>query len=299
MTLHGFFVLPLDFDGRIGLNSPAKVTSNSSSGCMRTILNALTSVILVGISSSLRAQHAADSPLPSAETVVKRVVERSENENENDRAFSQRYSFTRTKVTEYRNSKGDLKKREEKKSANNPSASPLDCRPQPAESKPESSKDAPGTGAVTETSSNIRGKAFEKRDFRLDDDLLGRFEFTLAGRETVNGRSMWILDFKPANKKLPERTIKDKFINKAAGRLWVDEVDYVLARADLHLTETVNVVGGLVGAVWKFFYSFSRERLPDGLWFTRDVDWHLEGRELIVRRSVDYHEKRTGVRKVW
>src|SRR5205823_5344564 len=121
-------------------------------------------------------------------------------------------------------------------------------RAQPVMSKPESSKDATRNDAVTDTHSNVRGKAFEKRDFTLNDDLLGRFQFTLAGREMVNGRPMLILDFRPANKKLPERHIKDKFINKAAGRLWVDEADYVLAKADVHLTETVNVFGGLVGA---------------------------------------------------
>jgi hypothetical protein len=41
-----------------------------------------------------------------------------------------------------------------------------------------------------------------------------------------------------------------------------------------------------------------RERTPDGLWFTRDSNWHLEGRELFVHRTVDYHEERTGLRKV-
>ena len=108
-----------------------------------------------------------------------------------------------------------------------------------------------------------------------------------------------MLEFKPAKKNLPERNIKDRFINKAAGRVWVDEADYVIAKADVHLTESVNVVGGLVGAVWKFNYSFDRERTSDGLWFTRAVDWHLEGREVVFRRAIDYHEGKTGVRKAW
>ena len=80
-----------------------------------------------------------------------------------------------------------------------------------------------GDTAVVTFTSNVRGRAFEKRDFTLNGDLLGRFQFTAAGREMVNGRPMLMLDFKPANKKLPERTLKDKFINKAAGRVWVDE----------------------------------------------------------------------------
>src|SRR6266480_4434279 len=267
--------------------------------CMKTILKTLLGLTLVGISTRLPAQIVAKPPLPSAESVLRRVVENSEKENDNDRLFGQRYSYTRTKVTEYRDSKGELRKRELKKSANNPAVVSVANPAQPVMSKPESSRDATRSDAVTDTHSNVRGKAFEKRDFTLNDDLLSRFQFTLAGREMLNGRPMLILEFKPANKKLPERHIKDEFINKAAGRLWVDEADYVLAKADVHLTETVNVVGGLVGAVWKFIYTFSRERLPDGLWFTRDVDWHLEGREIIVRRSVEYHERKTGVRKVW
>ena len=61
------------------------------------------------------------------------------------------------------------------------------------------------------------------------------------------------------------------------------------------MTEKVNVVGGLVGAVSKFTYQFDRERMPDGLWFTRGVKWHLEGRELFVHRSIDYLEEKRDV----
>ena len=183
--------------------------------------------------------------------------------------------------------------------ANLPSAVPVAYRAQPAGLTPGPNLGAERSEAVTDASSNVRGKAFEKKDFSLNDDLLGRFEFDLTGRETINGRPTLLLDFKPAKKSLPERNIKDRFINKAAGRVWVDETDYVIAKADVHLTESVNVVGGLVGAVWKFNYSFDRERTSDGLWFTRAVDWHLEGREVILRRAIDYHEGKTGVRKAW
>ena len=55
---------------------------------------------------------------------------------------------------------------------------------------------------------------------------------------------------------------------------------------------------GLVGAVGKFSYAFERGRTDDGMWFTRKVDWHLEGREVILRRTVDYHEQTTDVRKI-
>jgi hypothetical protein len=266
---------------------------------MKMILMAATGVVLAGISLSARAEDVAERPLPTVETVLKRVVENSEQENERDHAFNQRYSYTRTRAMEFRNSKGELKKREERKSRNTPAAVPVAYCTQPAEAGAEGEKEARKSGPVTETNSNVRGKAFEKKDFSLNDDLLARFEFTMGGREAINGRQMLILDFKPAKRKPPERNIKDRLINKAAGRVWVDETDGVLAKVDVHLTDNVNVVGGLVGAVWKFSYGFNRERLPDGFWFTRSVDWHLEGREVIFRRTVDCHEEKADVRKSW
>jgi len=266
---------------------------------MKSIWQTVARAVLLATPLPLLAERIAEPPLPSVATVLRRVADQTEKESDNERAFNQRYGYTRTKVTEYRNAKGDLKKREEKKIANHPSAVPVAYRAQPAGPTPEPNLGEEKSEAVTDARSNVRGKAFEKKDFSINDDLLGRFEFDLAGRKTINGRPTLMLEFKPAKKNLPERNIKDRFINKAAGRVWVDEADYVIAKADVYLTETVNVVGGLVGAVWKFNYSFDRERTSDGLWFTRAVDWHLEGREVILRRAIDYHEGKTGVRKAW
>jgi len=266
---------------------------------MKSIWQTVARAVLLATPLPLLAESIAEPPLPSVATVLKRVADQTEKESDNERAFNQRYGYTRTKVTEFRNAKGDLKKREEKKIANHPSAVPVAYRAQPAGPTPEPNLGEEKSEAVTDARSNVRGKAFEKKDFSINDDLLGRFEFDLAGRKTINGRPMLVLEFKPAKKNLPERNIKDRFINKTAGRVWVDEADYLIAKADVHLTETVNVAGGLVGAVWKFNYSFDRERTSDGLWFTRAVDWHLEGREVILRRAIDYHEGKTGVRKAW
>ena len=266
---------------------------------MKSIWQTVASAVLLGTPLPLLAESIAEPPLPPVATVLKRVACQTEKENANERAFNQRYGYTRTKVTEYRNANGDLKKREEKKMANLPSAVPVAYRAQLAGLTPGPNLGAEKSEAATDASSSVRGKAFEKKDFSINDDLLGRFEFDLAGRKTINGRATLMLDFKPAKKNPPERNIKDRFINKAAGRVWVDEADYVIAKADVHLTEAVNVVGGLVGAVWRFNYSFDRERTSDGLWFTRAVDWHLEGREVILRRAIDYHEGKTGVWKAW
>ena len=228
----------------------------------------------------------ADQPLPPLETIIKNAVEHSKKEPENDRLFQQRYEFIRTKITEYRNGDGELTKREQKTNINHvriasahpaakPKAAPL--RTPKAEAKPRDPNKV------------------DKNDILLNEDLFSRFQFNLIGREQIGGRSALVLDFKPANKKLPNNNFKDRFINIAAGRLWVDEEEAALVKADLHLTEKVNVIGGIVGAVGKFNCTLDRARTTDGLWFTRAMDWHLEGRVALAHRTIDYHEEKTGV----
>ncbi len=264
---------------------------------MRAQRSILAVALLLAATMSLPAVNNSEPALPPIETVLKRVAAQAEKEDQNTQEFRQRYAYTRTRVTEYRNSKGEVKKREEKKGRNDPQPKAVVAPVQPVVAKPVRTDSAKSNQPVSDSHSNVRGKAFKKTDFVLDEDLIGRFVFTVVGRGVVNGRPALIVDFQPAKKKLPVRNLKDKFINRAAGRVWVDEADYALAKVDLRLTEKVNVVGGLVGAVWKFNFDFLRERTPEGYWFIRDSNWHLEGREVFVHRTVDYHEQRTGVRR--
>ena len=172
---------------------------------------------------------------------------------------------------------------------------------------PVSTQSAPQTNAGpsirksearTETQSAVRGRAFDKKELLANPDILERFVFVLRGREIVNGRSALVIDFKPKPGKLPERNLRERFINRAAGRIWLDEEEYQLVRADLYLTERVDVFGGLVGSVWKFNCSIDRERTEDSLWFTRASSWHLEGREVWLRRTVDFHEQTAGLQRI-
>jgi hypothetical protein len=260
----------------------------------------IVSAVLLTARQAAATANSAESPLPPVDAVLQRVVERAQIEDDQEREFKARYYYVRSKATEFRSARGELKKREAKTGANQPTGVPAANRPATtAQVKSNLDSDVDPSPPVTDTHSNVRGRAFEKSEFPLNDDLLKRFQFTLAGREVLNGRPALIVDFQPAQKKQPVRNFKDRFINKAAGRAWVDEADYALVKADLYLTERVNVVGGLVGAVWKFTYGFIRERTPDSLWFTRHSNWHLEGREVFVRRIVDFHEERTDVRKVF
>lgn len=236
--------------------------------------------------SAVRA--AAATPLPPVEFVLQQVAAASTNEPANDRQFLAHYRFERTKVQEERNRLGLVLKRSEKKiTYQPPTNTPVALAP--------ASLGADGHETRTLNTTNYQGRAFERRDFALNADLLSRFSFTLIGRETVEGRPALVLDFVPAARQPHEHNLKDRFMNQAAGRVWVDEADWYVRRVALHLAHEVDVVGGLVGAVRAFTYNFDRGRTPEGWWFTRTVDWHLEGRAVLTRRVIDYHESRTNV----
>ena len=137
----------------------------------------------------------------------------------------------------------------------------------------------------------------DKKDFPLDQHLLNRFQFTIVGRELRNGRPTLVLDFQP-KKNLSAHSLKDHFLNKAAGRVWLDEHDYALVQTNVHLTEGVNILGGVAGAVNHLSYYLDRDRTPDGLWFTKAVKWHLDARELLARKILDHQEEYFNLRKL-
>lgn len=261
---------------------------------MKIFRQALAAVFFVAASISGRA---AEAPLPAMETILQRVIEYAKTEGDANQTFNQSYRYERTKTTEFHSGDGSLKKREVKDNIHQPNVRKADAdTDDEIEATPEK-KDAKDS-AVSDTHSNVHGKAFKKNDFLLNTNMLSRFKFTLAGSEKINDRPAFVVDFVPAKKDLPEHNLKDRFINKAAGRVWVDAQDYALVKADLHLTKPVDVAWGLVGSIWKFTYGFDRSRTEEGYWFTRDVNWHLEGREVVVNRVVDYHESMTNLQKV-
>lgn len=259
---------------------------------MKIQVNAITLFLWLATGFFSRAETST-APLPPLDTLIDRAIEKAQLEDDNNRSFNQRYYYTWARTTEFRNNDGDVKKEEKKNGLNDPTRK----RARLVSVSPD---DPPNTTPPpsTQTKSAVRGKAFEKKDFLMNHDLLDRFVFTLTGRETVNGRDALVIDFHPKDGKLPERNLKERFINRAAGRVWLDEEDATLVRADLHLTKRVDVFGGLVGSVWKFTCTISRERTDDGLWFTRSTGWHLEGREVFLRRIVDFHQETHDVRRV-
>ena len=252
-------------------------------------------VLALKSSAATQPSMPAASPLPPLDTVLQRVIQTSLVENSEYHQFNQHYFYTREKVTEFYDAAGNLKERRERQTTNNPVPVTFSA-PQPKIPVPSTA--APEKEPQKADPPNIHGVALGKREDLLSPDIIRRFKLTIVGRDTINGRPALVIDFEPVSDSLPVLNIKDRFLNSVEGRAWVDENDFTLEKVYLHLRQKVRVFGGLAGSVSKFSFSFDRERTPDGFWFVRDLDWHVEAREAALHRVVDHHEEILGVQRV-
>ncbi len=258
-----------------------------------TVLSGL--VLILAMSLGLAEANTGVAPLPPIEEVIKRALERAEVEAKNDEEFKKQYYFVRSRKTEIRDSDGDIKKLKTKISTNDPTAYFL---LELAEMKEERRRKlhSPKYGA-NESDSDAAKKYDRESNLKFSKEAVKRYDFKIVGREITNGCSLLIVDFAPKTGKLPEKDLRDRIVNRMAGRIWLDERDYAVKKCAIRLTRNLSIVGGIVGEAQKFHFTFDRERTEDGLWYVREFKWHLEGRQVVVQREADYHETRTDVRK--
>jgi len=231
---------------------------------------------------------AVDSLSTSISSILSGVIERAKTEDDNDRGFKQTYMFTREKVVEKYNSDGSLLSRQIKTGTH---------RVRTTDPNQAMSNKTAVVGTPRSPRSAPQKQSFGRDDL-INPDMTNRFDFKLIGQEVLDGRNMYVIDFAPLNKILPENQIQDRFINKASGRVWIDTNDFAIAKADIHLTKPVEAGFGLIGALWKGTYSLDRGRTEDGYWFTRNTSWHAEGRLTFLDRNETHSETITNLVKV-
>lgn len=251
-----------------------------------TLLLATLALVLVGDQPGWTSPTTGLAPggpaAPDLDALLRRTIEHVARDREAEEQFQASYAFTRMKVTETRDGSGTLTKRTEEQLVN----------PRPARETPNPDDDA----ELDHTDQAAAKRPYERRDFKVDAALLERFRFTLAGTESIEGRATWVVDFEPASDRLPARSLKDRFINRTAGRLWIDQEEAALTRAEFRLTTPISVAGGLVGALKSCVAHLERQRTPDGLWYPRLVTWRIEGRKFLSTRHMEHRDEITDVR---
>jgi hypothetical protein len=118
----------------------------------------------------------------------------------------------------------------------------------------------------------------------LDREMAARYKFRLKGKEEVGGRSAYVLSFAPdRNKKLPDKKKEDAVLNALAGKIWVDEQEYAIARIDARLTRTVRVGLGLIAFIKKARLRFETRRTGEGEWLPHSMRSFFWGRTFLFK----------------
>ena len=124
----------------------------------------------------------------------------------------------------------------------------------------------------------------------LNQELLGRYNFSYRGEEEVNGRMAHVLDFEPRPGDLPEHTRMDRIFNHLRGRVWVDEGTYAISRVDMTLTQPVTFYL-LLGAVKSLHFMADMEIVDGRALVPHDVHVIYVARKLFTTEKVDQHSQ--------
>ena len=114
-----------------------------------------------------------------------------------------------------------------------------------------------------EVDSVLKGGRDEDRDVKLSE-VLERYDFKTVGREEVDERPTLVFEFaaQPGERKLEG----DRFLRVLTGRIWVDEGENELVRAELRTTKGVGFAWGLGPSLEALTMDLHFDRAEEGLW---------------------------------
>jgi len=242
--------------------------------------------------------HATDK-VSSADEVMKRAIARAKWVDE--QKFEATHAYTRLSVSEQLDDNEAIKEREE-----------LLYHVYPSEGLPFAELTRKNGGPPTpqdlkkdrERQKKIRERLAQRRrqpdddDVTLNEEVVSKYRFEILRREAVNGRTAFVLSFEPRSDDLPVRRRVDRFLNKLAGTLWIDEHDYDIPKLVFHLKENVAVGWGILASFQKFDVSFEQIRTSSGVWFPSRIDATIDGRVLFKSFHVRQREQMSDFRTV-
>ncbi len=261
----------------------------------------LCAALLVFPPAGLFAQGQA--PAPSVQEILQKTIQRAKWSEEQN--LDAKYTYTQRSTVDELDTHDRVRKHEERLSQ----VAPLDGEPfarlVQKDGKPLTEKDLK---QEQERERKFRERQAEKKrkheqgkkgedEVDFNDELVSRYRFDLTGQEPVNGRPAFVLSFQPRSNDLPVKRKIDRLLNKVAGRLWIDEQDYEIARADV-AAENVSAWGGLLASVRKFVLRAEQTKVDDAVWLPSLVDAYVDGRIVIKSLHLKLQQRNGDFRRI-
>jgi hypothetical protein len=223
-----------------------------------------------------------DKPLPELNTFLQNVRRNLHT----DQALQSRYTYTEKEINRQLDSRGDAKKIESRIWEVYPSAEPrLTYRKLirindgvPSAEQIEKNDRAydkrrrEWEHKQTKDQANDRQhrEAKEAEAKRKEEETLneafGLYQFTMIGREPLEGISAIVLTFEPRVGYKP-KTRDGEIMSKVHGRVWISEADYQLIRVDAELRDAISFGLGVLARINKGTrIVFQRRKINDEIW---------------------------------
>lgn len=229
----------------------------------------MSSIFRVFLLISLLLPATAATP-PSVDEILRQLAQRSEDEAVAKRRDS--IAYQRTSRVEYLNDDGTTKRDTIRVFQIAPENGKPVTRLVSVNGRPAADPNDKKRSAARETGEKSRKLA-------LTEDLLSRFDFTFVGEELLASRPAWVLSFVPKPSP-PSDSFLDKLVNAMAGTFWIDQEDFQLAKAEVHLSKRVSFFGGIAGAIDKMDLTVIQRRIEDSVWLGEAIHIDFAGRKL-------------------
>jgi hypothetical protein len=122
-----------------------------------------------------------------------------------------------------------------------------------------------------------------RREAEAIEEVFRAFDFALAGREMLDGRSSIVVTFRP-RPGARATTKAGKILEKFAGRAWVDEEDRQLVRVEASLVDDLSFGLGILAKLKKgATASLVRRKVNDEIWLPAEARFAGKARILLVK----------------
>ena len=111
---------------------------------------------------------------------------------------------------------------------------------------------------IIQTRSTEREVEDEVEEIAFNDELIGRYVFTLEEEGELRRRPTYRVSFKPRSQNLPVRRRIDYALNNAQGTIWIDSETHEAARIEFQLIERVRLWWGVLGSILQARGSLAR-----------------------------------------
>ena len=126
------------------------------------------------------------------------------------------------------------------------------------------------------------GRAVSERPGIRLSTILDRYDFRSTGREAIAGRSAVVLEFTP---RPSARSVEgDRILRRLRGRVWVDETEEEVVRAEITNLAPLKVGWGLGASVSSLTTRLEFRKVDDAVWLPAEDEILASGRILLVKK---------------